>query len=839
MSMETPVPENIRGLTDAEVLLARQQFGKNEFEFKQPNELWRMLKQLFSEPMVVLLLAASSLYFISGKTADAIFLAAAILVVAGISIFQHRRSRLALEKLKKYTQPLAKVIREGNKKAIPIADLVVGDYLMVGEGDQVAADARIIYSSDLEINESILTGESMAVSKDKQHPDPYVYQGTHIATGMAVAIVSATGMQTRLGKIGTSLSQVKEQATPLEQQIGNFVKKMVIAGVVVFIIVWVINYSKSGNLIQSLLQALTLAMSILPEEIPVAFTTFMALGAWRLMQKGIIVKEMKTVETLGSANVICTDKTGTLTRNEMTLASVYHWQLRKWASWDAKLATSEMKELVRAGMWASEPLPFDPMEISLHEAYGLSFEGDERKDYHLTKEYPLQGKPPMMTHVFENAAGEKIIAAKGASETIFRVCRLTEHEGIIADTAAQTMAQKGYRILGVALAKFNDQPLPAEQQAIEFELVGLLAFYDPPKEHIQEVIQQFQQAGIELKILTGDNPVTTLQIAQQVGMNGDAEPISGEKIMRLQGKELEAAVVKNRLFARMFPEAKLKVIQTLQQLQWVVAMTGDGVNDGPALKAAHIGVAMGKRGAEVAKQAASMILPDDDLRNMLVAIAMGRRIYNNLKKAIRYILSIHIPIILVVFIPLALGWIYPNIFSPVHIIFFELIMGPTCSIIYENEPAEPQILQQPPRKRTASIFNWQELWVSILQGIAITVGCLLMYQWGVYRQLSETEIRTLVFTTLIASNIFLTFENRSFHASLLHTMRYPNRLLFIIVATTILLAAVILFIPPVQVFFGLAKVQSLFLLYCVGAAFISVVWIEILKWWNRKNCSLQ
>lgn len=833
--MVHPIPENIQGLNDEEVLAARTQFGRNEFAFKQPNELWRMLKQLFGEPMVVLLLAASSLYFISGKTADAIFLTAAILVVAGISIFQHRRSRLALEKLKKYTQPLARVIRKGNITDVPIADLVVGDYLIVGEGDQVAADARIFYSSDLEINESILTGESMSVGKDRQHTDPFVYQGSHIATGMAVAIISATGMHTRLGKIGKSLSQVKVQATPLEQQIDNFVKKMVIAGALVFLIVWVINYTKSGNLIQSLLQALTLAMSILPEEIPVAFTTFMALGAWRLMQKGIIVKEMKTVETLGSANVICTDKTGTLTRNEMTLASVYHWQLAKWTTWDVKLATDEMRQLVRAGMWASEPLPFDPMEISLHEAYGLSSRLDERKNYHLSKEYPLQGKPPMMTHVFEDAAGEKIIAAKGASETIFRACRLTENEHKIAEAAVETMAEKGYRILGVALAKFTGQPLPADQHQIEFELIGLLAFYDPPKEHIQEVIQQFQQAGIELKILTGDNPVTTLQIAQQVGMTGDASPISGEEIMRLQDRELEEAIVKNRLFARMFPEAKLKVIQTLQKLQWVVAMTGDGVNDGPALKAAHIGVAMGKRGAEVAKQAASMILPDDDLRNMLVAIAMGRRIYNNLKKAIRYILSIHIPIILVVFIPLALGWIYPNIFSPIHIIFFELIMGPTCSIIYENEPAEAQLLQQPPRKRSASIFNWSELWVSILQGLAITAGCLFIYQWGVRHQLLENEIRTLVFTTLIASNIFLTLENRSFQASLLQTMRYPNRLLFFIIGITISLAAVILFVPPIQVFFGLAKVQSLFLLYCLGAAFISVIWIEILKWWNRKS----
>lgn len=833
--MEHPIPENIHGLNEDEVLAARAQFGRNEYEFRRPNELLRMLKQLLGEPMVVLLLLASSLYFISGKTADAIFLAVAILIVAGISIFQHRRSRLALEKLKKYTQPLAKVIRGGKKREVPIADLVVGDCLWVGEGDQIAADARIAFSSDLEINESILTGESMAVAKDKQHPDPFIYQGTHITTGMAVAMITATGMNTRLGKIGKSLSTLKEKATPLEQQINDFVKKMVVAGVIVFVVVWIINYNTSGNWMQSLLQALTLAMSILPEEIPVAFTTFMALGAWRLMQQGIIVKQMKTVETLGSANIICTDKTGTLTLNEMTLAAVFHPKEGIWKNWDSEQASEAMKELVRAGMWASEPMPYDPMEIALHEAYTLIYPTDERKKYRLVKEYPLQGKPPMMTHVFEESNGNKIIAAKGAPETILRTCRLEESKLRMAEKSIKEMAEKGYRILGVAIANSTDNPLPAEQHQLDFEWVGLLAFYDPPKEKMRQVVKQFQQAGIEIKILTGDNPLTTRQIAGQVGLNNEKMPVLGDELMTLEGRELEKLVTDNHLFARMYPEAKLKVIHAIQETGKIVAMTGDGVNDGPALKAAHIGVAMGKRGSEVAKQAASMILPDDDLQHILTAIAMGRRIYSNLKKAIRYIISIHFPIIVLVFIPLALGWKYPNLFSPIHIIFFELIMGPTCSIIYENEPAESNVLLHPPRKIGMNIFNRTELGISLLQGLLIAAGCLIMYQWGVHNDMNEKEVRTLVFSTLVVSNLFLTFENRSFHSSLLQTFRYSNPLLILITATTIVLCSLILFVPTIRDFFQCASLSSFHFGLSILTAFVSVTWIELLKWMKRRN----
>jgi Ca2+-transporting ATPase len=403
----------------------------------------------------------------------------------------------------------------------------------------------------------------------------------------------------------------------------------------------------------------------------------------------------------------------------------------------------------------------------------------------------------------------------------------------------QELASKGYRILGVAESTTKQPSFPTTQQEIPFEFIGLLAFYDPPKENIRQVLQQFNRAGIQVKILTGDNPVTTGEIARQVELPEYESVILGDEIMQLQGKELHEAVEKNQLFTRMFPEAKLKVIQTLQELGHVVAMTGDGVNDGPALKAAHIGIAMGKKGTELAQQAASLILPNDDLSGMLEAVAMGRKIYTNLKKAIRYIISIHIPIVLLVFIPLVLGWIYPNIFSPIHVIFFELIMGPTCSIIYENEPAEANILLHPPRKKSMHIFNLSEISVSILQGLVITLGCLLMYQWGVKQQMTEAATRTLVFTTLILSNIFLTLENRSFRFSIVHTLFYPNRLLGIIIGITTLFSAIILLVAPIRQFFKLDGISVSNLALCLLTALLSVIWLEIPKWFQRSKKTAQ
>jgi len=823
---------NIKGLTDDQVLSARKQFGKNALTFKKENRFIDAVKDLSKEPMVILLLVASVIYFISGQTGDGIFLAAAIILVAAISLYQDSRSRNALEKLKSFTQPTCRVIRNGELAEIKSEELVKGDSLMLEEGSLIAADGIIIHSNDFSVNESILTGESLSLSKDKTTEDNTVYLGTTVVSGLAIVTVTGIGNETKLGKIGKSLESIKEEKTPLENQINNFVKKMVLAGAIIFLIVWAINYLKSYDFLDSLLKALTLAMSILPEEIPVAFTTFMALGAWRLMKMGIVVKQMKTVETLGSATVICTDKTGTITQNKMSLAGLYSLGSPKIAKLSDELSAGE-KNLAQLAMWASEPIPFDPMEVALHEAYEKLFAEDERPLFKMKHEYPLGGVPPMMTHIFEKKDGRRIIAAKGAPEALMPLSNLTEPQKQQIKETIQTFAKEGYRVLGVAEAKFDGNDFPANQQDFTFEFKGIVAFFDPPKPNIQKVLNDFYTAGIAVKIITGDNAETTASIAKQVGFKGYEKSISGDALMQQDETALEETVMQTNVFTRMFPEAKLRIINAFKEKDQIVAMTGDGVNDGPALKAAHIGIAMGKKGTEIAKQAASLILLEDDLSKMVDAVAMGRRIYTNLKKAIQYIISIHIPIVLTVFIPLAAGWVYPNIFTPVHIIFLELIMGPTCSIIYENEPMEKNAMLANPKPMTTTFFNWRELSLSILQGLMITAGSLFAYQYAVQNGYSEAVTRTMAFSVLIMANIFLTLVNRSFYYSIFTTLRYKNNLVPLIIGITLLIYALLLFVDPLTIFFGLDHLTPGQLGVAAGAGFVSVIWFEGYKWIKR------
>ena len=823
---------NITGLDDKQVLAAREKYGHNQLSYKRENGFFDALKSLAKEPMLILLLVTAAIYFISGDMGDGFFMLSAIIMVSAISLYQVGRSRNALEKLKNFTQPHCKVIRNGEVVEIKSEELVVGDSLMVEEGTSIAADSIIVHSNDFSVNESILTGESFAVEKDKTKANNLIYLGTTVASGLAIAIITAIGNETKLGKIGKSLESIQEEKTPLELQINNFVKKMVIAGTVIFIIVWVVNYFHSHDILDSLLKALTLAMSILPEEIPVAFTTFMALGAWRLMKLGIVVKQMKTVETLGSATVICTDKTGTITENKMSLSKLFVLASNKLSSTENTVTNAE-KELIRLAMFASEPIPFDPMEIALHNAYTKENTIDERPQYKMIHEYPIDGKPPMMTHIFENDLGKRIVAAKGAPEALMNISNLTVIEKQQMEVAIKVITTDGYRVLAVGEADFSGNNFPEKQQQFQFVLKGIVAFYDPPKENITKVLENFYTAGIKVKIITGDNAATTSAIAKQIGLRGYEKSITGDELMKLNGAELKEMVTNTNIFTRMFPDAKLRIIKALKASNEIVAMTGDGVNDGPALKASHIGIAMGKKGTEIAKQAASLILVDDDLSKMVDAVAMGRKIYANLKKAIRYIISIHVPIILTVFIPLALGWIYPNIFSPVHIIFFELIMGPTCSIIYENEPMEKNTMQQKPRPFTTTFFNAKELSTSILQGFMITAGTLLCYQYAVQQGFNEAHTRTMVFTVLITANIFLTLVNRSFYYSIFTTMKYKNNLVLLIISITILITASFLYIKPLSDFFKFEQLNQLQLLISIGIGFLSVIWYEIVKWRKR------
>lgn len=839
--------QTIIGLTDDEVKQSRAKNGLNSLDHQDKNTFLSSLIEMVKEPMFLLLITATSVYFITGDYGNGIFMIVAIVLVSTISLYQESKSRNAIESLKKLSQPKSKVIRNGEIIEIPSEEIVLGDYMQIEEGNFIPADGIILQSNDFSTNESILTGESLVVFKNEKTDTKQVFQGTIVASGLAICEVTAIGNQTQLGKIGKSLETIIEEKTPLQIQIGNFVQKMSLVGLFIFSIVWAVNYYNSRIILDSLLKALTIAMSVIPEEIPVAFTTFMALGAWRLMKIGILVKQTKTVETLGSSSVICTDKTGTITQNKMSLAQWYTFSNDKIndignnpkienGNENKKNNLSDLEqELISLSMWASEPIPFDAMEIALHEAYSKLEITDERANFKLVHEYPLEGKPPMMTHVFENKSGTRIIAAKGAPEAIMDSSKLSEKEKQQIHKAMKIMTNEGFRVLGVGVAEFSGADFFKKQQEFLFQFKGLVAFYDPPKENMHKVLDHFYKAGIQVKIVTGDNAATTSTIAKQIGFRNPENTLNGDELMAMDDATLKRKVMETTLFTRMFPEAKLKIIKALKENNQIVAMTGDGVNDGPALKSAHIGIAMGKKGTEIAKDAANLILIDDDIAKMVDAIAMGRKIYINLKKAIQYIISIHIPIIMIVLIPLALGWIYPNIFSPVHVIFLEIIMGPTCSIIYENEPMEHNQMEQKPRPFTTTFFNLKEITISIIQGLIITLGLLFVYQYCIEEKCTESVTRTTVFLTLIASNIFLTLTNRSFYYSIFTTLRYKNNLILIIIGITVLITVMLLFVPVLSHFFMFETVSSLQIGLSILVGFISVMWVEIYKWFKRRK----
>lgn len=830
------------GLNDAEVLESRAKHGANQLKSTTRWHFLHTIGNLLKEPMIILLLVTCGIYFFSQSYDDAIFMAFAIVFVVAIEIFQNMRTKVALENLKDLSQPQTLVYRNGQRLYVETEELVVDDVMVLEEGAAIPADGILWDTHDFSVNEATLTGESLPVAKTVS-ADNLIYKGTLVATGMATAKITAVGEATKVGQIGRSIVDVDIEKTPLERQINSFVRNMVLVGGIAFATVLLINYVESRSFVNSLLQSLTLAMSVLPEEIPVAFTSFMALGAWRLMKMGVVVKNMKTVETLGSSTVICADKTGTLTRNRMEVAGVYSAAARQIFFYqDGTYVGGE--DVVEMAMWASEAMPFDGMEKALHRAYEVQHVKSERPSFSLLMDYPLGGQPPMMTHVYRRSDDRIFAAAKGAPEAIFRACKLSQEDATVLNGVMDELAAQGYRLLGVAQAEYgamntsvnaDKTVFPEDQWGYDFSFVGLVAFYDPPKENIKEVLQDFATAGIEVKVITGDNLKTTQAIAKQIGLPDLGPGITGAEMLMLSEDELRAKLSGTSIFARMFPEGKLKIIKLLKEQGHIVAMVGDGVNDGPALRAAHIGVAMGHKGTDIAKQAAALVLVEDDLSKMVDAIAMGRRIYTNLKKAIQYIISIHIPIILTVLLPLILGWIYPHIFTPMHIIFLELIMGPTCSIVFENEPLEKNAMQQPPRSYVRTFLNGKELLVSVVQGLVIAVGVLVTYQWAVSQGGTEDVVRSMAFLTLVNANIFLTLVNRSFYYSIWHTLRYKNNLVPLVIGITVLLVVALFLIPSFARFFGFTQlsVQQWSLSLLVGA--LSVLWFEGLKWYARNS----
>jgi Ca2+-transporting ATPase len=828
------IPPHLTGLSSDEVLTSRKKYGYNKINAAQKNSWITLLLDILKEPMLLLLIAVAIIYLIVGDYGEAVFMFGAIVAVSGISFYQDNRSKKALEALEKLNEPLSTVIRNSKVIKISTHEIAVGDLCIIEEGKMINADGKIVHSNDFSVNEASLTGETFSVLKSQETEDRNVYSGTIVVSGLAVFKVEKIGDATQLGKIGKSIQEIQEERSPLQIQITKFVKWMAVIGVVVFLMVWGYSIWQSGDWMESLLAGLTLAMSILPEEIPVAFTTFMALGAWKLMKEGVIIKRSSVVETLGSTTVICTDKTGTITENSMQLKALFNYKTNRLYE-EEQVKENSLSELIQYAMWSSEPVPFDPMEKTLHKVYEETQKEDKRQAFRMIHEYPLEGKPPMMTHLFENENNERIIAAKGAPEAILAVSNLSENEKDKLRQRIKDLGKQGYRLLGVAKAQFEGNNFPEKQQDFNFEFLGFTVFYDPPKQGIQEVFQHIYDAGIKVKVITGDNEDTTNAIARQAGIKNNTPAINGSDFVDYSENELIELSRKTTLFTRMFPEAKLKMVNAFKKDEEVVAMLGDGVNDAPALKAAHIGVAMGNKGTEITKAAASLVIINDDLDKLVVGIAAGRRIYTNIKKAIQYIISIHIPIILTVSLPLFLGWIFPHIFTPVHVIFLELIMGPTCSIVYENEPMEKGTMTQKPRKMTDTFLNWKELSISIIQGLMITAGVLFAYQLTIRNGGDEPTTRAMVFTTLIFANILLSLANRSFNYSIFETLKYKNKLFPIVIGITLVLLFTILYVPVFARFFHLTGLnfQNLGIAFLI--ANVSILWFEVYKWVKRRK----
>lgn len=821
------VPDNLNDLLSDEVIVLQQKYGKNTFRFKKEHRFLNILWDIVREPMFILLTIACSLYFILGEINEGIIMAIAMMIVTAISLYQEVKSSRAMRALKQLTEPKTPVIRNGKEQLINSEDLVPGDIMLLEEGMRVPADALILQQNDLSIDESIMTGESLPVDKNEIDGHNILFQGSTINSGKCIARATSIGNNTTLGKIGKSIAGYSAPKTVLQVEVNKFVRRLALFGLTAFIVIFLVNYLHYSEITTSLLFALTLAMSAVPEEIPVAFSSFMALGAYKMSRSGIISRQPQIIENLGAMTVLCLDKTGTITENKMQIRSVYSFEDDTLINFSPGKKLQDNR-LLFYGMLASELNPFDSMEKAICEAWDLSASSDQHKPIKMVHEYPLQGQPPMMTHVYQ-LEGNMIAAAKGSAERIIEVCKLDDVAKHKITTYINTLATNGYRILGVASCIHAGPELPDNQDDFEWQFQGLLALYDPPKKNIPEVLKKIYDAGINIKLLTGDYPETAISIAQQAGIHNPLRYSTGQKVMTMTAEALQLEVKTVHVFARLFPEAKLKVINAIKANGDIVAMTGDGVNDGPALKAADIGIAMGKKGTETARQASDLVLTDDNLDKITIAIRQGRKIYSNLVKAIRYIISIHIPIILTASLPVILGWAYPNIFTPIHVIFMELIMGPTCSIFFEKEPIEESIIQSGPRSRGAGLFTMEDLLISIVQGIMITAGLLILYYIYMKNGHSIEETRTVVFTTLILSNVFLTFASRSFRRTMYYTSRYRNPLAVVILVASVVFLILLHFVPTVRNLFGLVPVTAFDFWLSFAVAFASVMWFEVYK----------
>ncbi len=834
-----PTPTGLSAAVAAERLRVE---GPNELPQAKPLSLAHLLFDLTREPMVALLIGTATLYALIGDTQEAITLGASVIFMITITLVQEWKTERAVAALKDLTSPRAQVIRDGQSQRIPGRDVVRGDCVVLSEGDRVPADGRVIDASHVLVDESILTGESVPVEKRVAlaEADPAtttdndnstvsrVFSGTLVVSGRAVIEVENTGPRAELGKIGQALSDIEVEHTPLQRQIGTLVRAFGVVGMALctVIVLWI--GLGSGDWVRGLLAGLALAISMLPEEFPVILTVFLALGAFRMSRRNVLARRMATVEALGAVSVLCVDKTGTLTENRMRIATLWT-RAMQWDVTDAPLP-EEVHALVEYGILASQRDPFDPMERAFKQLGESALSGTEHlhETWNLVRQYPLSPALMSMSHVWRAPEGnELIVAAKGAPEAIIDLCHLSEAEAAAVLTHVTQLAAEGLRVLGVARARQQDGPLPDGQHDFVFDLIGLVGLADPLRAEVPAAVALCTQAGVRTIMITGDYAQTAATIAKGAGIDGE-NIATGAELKELSDETLSKRLSQVSIIARAVPEDKLRIVRALKDSGAVVAMTGDGVNDAPALKAAHVGIAMGGRGTDVAREAAGLVLTDDNFASIVDGIALGRRIFDNIRGATGYVLSVHVAIAGTALLPVFLGW--PMALLPIHIVFLELIIDPACSVAFEAEPAAPGAMKRPPRHLSTPILEAKQVGLALIQGAVLLLAVVAMLAYARHQELDENTTRALAFATLVIGNLTLIVVDRSSTRTIWSTFKVDNRVVWIIVLATSLVLASSLLVPALQTLFHFHAPRPTDVLFAFLAGVGSVVWIDALKW---------
>lgn len=838
-------PAAVGGLSDQEAAARLETEGANELPSAKPRGLLASAWNAVREPMLLLLIGAGAIYLLLGELKDSVVLLASIFVVLGISLYQQRKTERALEALRDLSSPRALVIRAGNEKRVAGRLVVRGDMIVLQEGDRVPADAQVLSSVSLSVDESLLTGESIPVHKSPRTASvtssapggegtSSVFSGTMVVQGHGVAEVTATGPRTELGKIGKALVTLQPEQSKLKQEVSRAVKIMATFGLSVCVLVAVTYGITRGDWLNGLLVGITMAMSLLPEEFPVVLTVFLALGAWRISRKNVLTRTPTAIEALGSATVLCVDKTGTLTQNRMAVHKLFA-NGQSYAVDNAREnLPDQFHELVEFGILASQRKPFDPMDLAfkqLGQRYLVDTEHLHR-NWILLREYPLSTRLLAVSRVWRSPNSSfSIVAAKGAPATIAELCHLSPAEVEQLKSHAEALADEGLRILSVARAEVRSDELPDDPHAFQFRLLGLVGLADPIRAEVPAAIQECRAAGIRVVMITGDFAGTARSIARQAGFHDNYGVLTGPELEGMQDAELQSAVKTVEVFARVVPEQKLRLVEAMKANGDVVAMTGDGVNDAPALKAAHIGIAMGGRGTDVAREAAQLVLLDDAFSSIVAAIRLGRRIFDNLKKAMSYVLAIHVPIAGLALIPVLLKW--PLVLLPVHVVFLELIIDPACSVAFEAEPEEENAMQRPPRSPQQPMFDHRTLLLSLLQGASVLLIALTVLVIAHLRGEPENNTRALTFTTFIIANLALILANRSWTSVILATFRSPNPALWWVIGGALAVLAVVLYVPLARDLFRFSRLHQLDLVICFVAGVFSILWFEVLKIFRR------